>query len=274
MPSNQADCRSWRGRPGTNTPARIAQRRHKQVDPHALAGDRHPRLAEVDLQLMTGRRLEAQRRPRLGPQRLAQSRHRPLDRAQAHRQPSLAQQILAHDSRRCLDAAGTVQPTSPQAPPVAWGAAAAGSRPIPRPPDTAAPSAGCTPTPVQSAVPPAQRSSAAASPRPRPACASRSPAAARSRAETSDEFWSSRAPPPRPWRWCSFTCRRRCSFSCRPTAESLGTYTSIPSQGAGLAPPPVRGRTTERAQHSNGPMREGQPSRHSPGVFSQGNCRW
>ncbi len=78
-------------------PARIAQRRHEQVDPHALAGDRHPRLAEVDLQLMTGRRLEAQRRPRLGPQRLAQSRRRPLDRAQAHRPPSLAQQILAHD---------------------------------------------------------------------------------------------------------------------------------------------------------------------------------
>jgi len=41
--------------------------------------------------------LEAQRRPRLRPQRLAQPPHRPLDRAQADRQPFLARQVLSHD---------------------------------------------------------------------------------------------------------------------------------------------------------------------------------
>jgi hypothetical protein len=78
-------------------PARIAQCRHEQVDPHALTGDRHPPLAEVDLQLMPRRRFKPQGRPRLGLQRLAQPGDRPLDRTQAHRQPFLAPQILAHD---------------------------------------------------------------------------------------------------------------------------------------------------------------------------------
>ena len=78
-------------------PPGIAKRRHEQIEPHALAADRRPRLAEIDLQLMPRRRLEAQRRPRLRPQRLAQPPHRPLDRAQAHRQPFLARQVLAHD---------------------------------------------------------------------------------------------------------------------------------------------------------------------------------
>ena len=50
---------------------------------HALVADRGPRLAEVDLQLPARRRLEPQRRPRFRLQRLAQRRHRPLDRAQA-----------------------------------------------------------------------------------------------------------------------------------------------------------------------------------------------
>jgi hypothetical protein len=47
-------------------PPRVAERRQEQVDPHALAADRHPRLAEVDLQLPPRWCLEAQRRPRLG----------------------------------------------------------------------------------------------------------------------------------------------------------------------------------------------------------------
>lgn len=75
---------------------RVAQRRHEQVHPHRLATDLHTPLAEVDLQLPAGRRLEPNRRTRLGLQRPAQRRHRTLDRPQAHRHPVLALQILAH----------------------------------------------------------------------------------------------------------------------------------------------------------------------------------
>jgi len=78
-------------------PARIAQRRHKQIDAHALAADRDPGLAEIDLQLVARRCLKTQRRPRLGAQLPAQMRHRPLYRAQAYRKAVLALEILAHD---------------------------------------------------------------------------------------------------------------------------------------------------------------------------------
>src|SRR5262249_27711223 len=78
-------------------PPRIAERRHKQVEPHALAADRHPRLAEVDLQLMPRRCLKTKRRPRPRPQRLPQGCNRPLDRPQADFEPLLAIEILAHD---------------------------------------------------------------------------------------------------------------------------------------------------------------------------------
>ena len=40
---------------GHETAARVAQRRHEQVDPHPLAADRHQGRAEVDLQLPAGR---------------------------------------------------------------------------------------------------------------------------------------------------------------------------------------------------------------------------
>jgi len=62
-----------------------------------LAGDRHAHAAEVVLQLMTGRCLEANRRQRLGEQLAAQVRHGPLDAAQANANAVLALQILAHD---------------------------------------------------------------------------------------------------------------------------------------------------------------------------------
>src|SRR6516225_352761 len=54
-------------------------------------------------------------------------------------------------------------------------AVAADNRTTPQPPDNAAPSADCTPTPPQSAAPPNPTRSAAASPRLRPACASDPP---------------------------------------------------------------------------------------------------
>ena len=78
-------------------PPGITQRRDEQVHAHALAGDRGAHLAEIDLHLMTRRRLETHRRPRLGAQFLAQMRHRPLDRAQAGLDAVLAFEILAHD---------------------------------------------------------------------------------------------------------------------------------------------------------------------------------
>jgi hypothetical protein len=49
----------------TETAPRVAQRRPEQMQPHVLAADRHPRLAEVDLQLAARRRLEARLVPRL-----------------------------------------------------------------------------------------------------------------------------------------------------------------------------------------------------------------
>ena len=80
-------------------PPRVAQRRHEQLRPHPLAPDRHPRLAEVDLQLPTRRRLEPQRRLRLRPQLPPMRRHRPLHRAQARLHAQLARQLLAHHLR-------------------------------------------------------------------------------------------------------------------------------------------------------------------------------
>jgi hypothetical protein len=70
-------------------PARVAEGRHEQVDPHLLVADRHPALAEVDLQLPPRRRLEAHRRQRLRRELAPQVRHRPLDRAQADDNPQL-----------------------------------------------------------------------------------------------------------------------------------------------------------------------------------------
>jgi len=64
MPSNQADCRSYR-KPREHPP-RIAGRRDEQAQLHGLAANKDPGLAEVDLQLALRRRLEPQRRPRFG----------------------------------------------------------------------------------------------------------------------------------------------------------------------------------------------------------------
>ncbi len=77
-------------------PPRIAERRHEQMDPHGLAAHIDPRLAEVDLKLPPRRRLEPHAGPRLRPQRLAKTRHRPLDRAQRYRHTKLARQVLPH----------------------------------------------------------------------------------------------------------------------------------------------------------------------------------
>jgi hypothetical protein len=79
------------------TAPRIAQRRHEQVHPDALAADRNPRLAEIDLQLTAGRRLKSHRHPCLGHERLPQRRDCPLDRAQADHNALLARQVLAND---------------------------------------------------------------------------------------------------------------------------------------------------------------------------------
>ena len=49
-------------------PPGVSQRRHEQVRTGRFACDRYPRLAKIDLQLTPGRRLEAQRRLRLGRQ--------------------------------------------------------------------------------------------------------------------------------------------------------------------------------------------------------------
>jgi len=74
--------------------AGIAERRHEERDQPRRAADLHTPLAEVDLQLPTRTRLEAHRRPSLGPQFLAQMRDRPLDRAQAHLDALLGSEFL------------------------------------------------------------------------------------------------------------------------------------------------------------------------------------
>jgi transposase len=77
--------------------ARVAQGGHEQMDLDHLAGHRHAHAAEVDLQLMSGRHLEAHRCQRLGEQLSAQVRHRPFNGAQVNGNAVLALQILAHN---------------------------------------------------------------------------------------------------------------------------------------------------------------------------------
>jgi hypothetical protein len=67
------------------------------VDAHALASNGRAHLAKIDLQLMTRWGLKTHRRPRLGPQFLAQMRHAPFHCAQADLNAVLALEILAHD---------------------------------------------------------------------------------------------------------------------------------------------------------------------------------
>jgi hypothetical protein len=76
---------------------RVAERRHEQVHPDRLVGDRHEGRAEVDLQLAAGRRLEPDRRPGLGDKLAPQLLHRPLDGAQRHPEAMLALELLVND---------------------------------------------------------------------------------------------------------------------------------------------------------------------------------
>jgi hypothetical protein len=65
-------------------PSRIAQGRHKQMQPHPLTADRRRGRAKVDLQLPARRGFKPQAGSRLGLQRLAQRRRRALHRPQRH----------------------------------------------------------------------------------------------------------------------------------------------------------------------------------------------
>jgi hypothetical protein len=61
-------------------PSAVPQRGDEQVHPSRHAPDLHHAAAEVDLELLTGRRLEADGRLGLGLQLLAVGLHRALDR--------------------------------------------------------------------------------------------------------------------------------------------------------------------------------------------------
>ena len=82
------------------TPARASGARSpaspRTGTPSSKAPDQDAPLAEVDLQLVARRRLEADRRPRLGRQLTPQRRHLPLDRPQAQRDALLGQKLLTH----------------------------------------------------------------------------------------------------------------------------------------------------------------------------------
>src|SRR3546814_8156273 len=73
-------------------PSRVAERGDEQMDPQSLVPDPHPRLAEVDLQLMARRRLEPNRRPRRRLQLATPTRNTALDMAKAHRDPMFGRQ--------------------------------------------------------------------------------------------------------------------------------------------------------------------------------------
>jgi hypothetical protein len=78
-------------------PARVAQDRDEQEDAHPFAGDADPLLAEIDLQLIPGRALDAHRGELCGPAGPANIRDRPLHRPNADVNPALGQQPLHHD---------------------------------------------------------------------------------------------------------------------------------------------------------------------------------
>src|SRR3546814_18304471 len=77
-------------------PSQVAERGDEQMDPQSLVPDPHPRLAEVDLQLMARRRLEPNRRPRRRLQLATPTRNTALDMAKAPRAPMFGRQLLAH----------------------------------------------------------------------------------------------------------------------------------------------------------------------------------
>jgi hypothetical protein len=78
-------------------PPRIAQCRYEQVHLHLLVADRHPTLAEIDLQLLARRRLKADGRARLRLQFATQMRYFPLDRPKAQSDRLLALELLPDD---------------------------------------------------------------------------------------------------------------------------------------------------------------------------------
>lgn len=78
---------------------RVAQGGDEQEHRRLHPADLDPPLPKVDLQLLARARLEPHRRPRLGPQRLAQRRHRPLHGAQADLHALLCHQLLTHHVR-------------------------------------------------------------------------------------------------------------------------------------------------------------------------------
>lgn len=78
-------------------PVRTAEPGDKQIDFDSVAVDQHPALAEIDLQLLAGRRLKANRRPRLRLRPASQRCHLTLDRPQAQFDTLLGQQRLAHN---------------------------------------------------------------------------------------------------------------------------------------------------------------------------------
>lgn len=79
--------------------ARIAKRPDKHMDPHPLAADPYPRVAEVDLHLMTRRRLEAHRRQLLRFLLAPPLSNPKFYRAQPVDDAMLALQLLPNDVR-------------------------------------------------------------------------------------------------------------------------------------------------------------------------------
>lgn len=72
------------------------------MDPHPLAADPYPRVAEVDLHLMTRRCLEAHRRSLLRLQFPTPMLHPAFYRPQAYNDPMFTRQFLANDVRVAL----------------------------------------------------------------------------------------------------------------------------------------------------------------------------
>ena len=78
--------------------AGITEHGDQQENPHLGAGDRHPLLAEIDLQLVARRRFDAHRRQLRHLSLASKVRHRSLNGPDADREPTRGQQAL-HDHR-------------------------------------------------------------------------------------------------------------------------------------------------------------------------------
>lgn len=77
--------------------AGVAEGQHAQLRDDAFAGDGGPGGGEVDLELASGRRLEAHGGPGFGFEALADGLHRALDGAQRDADAQLVGELLAHD---------------------------------------------------------------------------------------------------------------------------------------------------------------------------------